>query len=150
MASPLPPSSTPRQLPIQRLRAAIQDPQISAFAVTLVELAQRALADQQRLDETLYERFKGGDGALADDTSPDLLVRGLMAATFGGLRALVAFCQQARPSADAGSGDGEDFSFGDLEGAAAARPADDELDLGAGDIGDLLDGIDEHKQQSEA
>ncbi len=150
MSSPLSATGVPLPLPPAdvRLVTAIREPQVSAAAVGLVRHALLALSDMQRLDESLYERYQGGEGAVKDDTSPDLVVRGLSSAIFRGLRAFIEHCRQLRPQAGAPAGDGgADFDFGDLE-AAAAKPADD-FNLDAGDIGDVLSGLDEHKNASE-
>lgn len=118
--------------------------------IGLVERAQAALTGLEKLDESLYERFKEGGRSVDDESAADLMVRALMASTFRGLRSFTAYCQGLRPlEGEAEGGQSDDFSFGDLEGAAAAED-DAELDLGAGDIGALLEGIDEHPQQSEA
>src|SRR4051794_8177886 len=93
MPSPIPPSPS-----VVRLRAAIHDARIAASAVALVQVALKALTDLQRLDESLYERFKTGAGKVANDSSAGLVVRGLIGTTFGGLRSLIAFCKLLRPA----------------------------------------------------
>jgi len=146
--SPSIPSGLARahQTPLQRLLSAIRDPQISAAVGGLVQRAQGALTGLDALDESLYERFKDGGRSVDDDTAPGLLVGALMNSTFHELKAFSAYCKSLRPVQAVTSGD-DDFSFGDLEGAASAGS---DLELGAGDIGALLDGIDEHPQQTEA
>jgi len=71
-----------------------------------------------------------------------------MKSTFRGLRSFTTYCQGLRPVQAEEGGAGDDFGFGDLENAAGAREPD--LDLGVGDIGALLEGIDEQPAQSEA
>lgn len=111
-----------------------------------MRLAQAALADLEGLDESLYHRFKDSEGELGEDTGAVITVRALLNGTFKGLRALLAFCQQQRPQEEESIE--IDADFGDLEGASA-KPADDDLSLGLGDIGELLDGIDEHEREPE-
>ena len=145
-----PPSPASQQVTADSVRlllSSIRAPKIAEAAAELVRLSQEALADLEGLDESLYLRFKDSDGELGEDTGAVLTVRALMSGTFKGLRALLAFCQRLRPEAQAATADDADFTFGDLE--AAATPESDELSLGAGDIGDLLAGIDEHKPKSE-
>ena len=146
----IPPGLAPaHRSPLQRLIAAIRDPQIAAAVRGLVERAQAALTGLEALDESLYERFKDGGRSVDDDTAPGLLVNALMASTFRELRAFTSYCQGLRPvPQETEGGAGDDFGFGDLEGLAAAKPAGAELDLG--DIGALLEGIDEHPAQNEA
>lgn len=151
MSPSIPPGLAPApRTPLQRLASAIRDRQIATAVVRLVELAQAGLRDLEVLDESLYERFKAGGRSVAEETGADLRVRAVMASTFRGLKAFTAYCQGLRPlePQEGEGGAGDDFSFGDLEGAAAAKAAEPELDLG--DIGALLEGIDEHPQQTEA
>lgn len=136
---------------VRHLLSSIRDPKIQATAAEAVRLAQAALADLEGLDESLYHRFKDSEGELGEDTGAVITVRALLNGTFSGLRALLAFCRQLRPQQqqqeDAGFGDAE---WGDLEAAAAAeKPAEDDLSLGLGDIGALLDGVGEHKREPE-
>lgn len=129
---------------VRLLLSHIRDPRIAATAGEAVRLAQAALVDLEGLDESLYHRFKDSEGELGEDTGAVLTVRALLNGTFKGLRALLAFCQRMRPQAEESNVEAD---FGDLE--AAATPESDDLSLGLGDIGDLLEGIDEHKQEPE-
>ena len=142
-----PPSPASQQVSADSVRlllSGIHDPKIAAAAGEAVRLAQAALADLEDLDESLYHRFKDSEGELGEDTGAVLTVRALLNGTFRGMRALLAFCQQLRPHLDDGAS-AELPDFGDLE---AAPPAVD-LSLGASDIGDLLEGIDEHQPEPE-
>lgn len=148
-----PPSPASQQVSadsVRHLLSSIRDPKIQATAAEAVRLAQAALADLEGLDESLYHRFKDSEGELGEDTGAVITVRALLNGTFNGLRALLAFCRQLRPQQqqqeDAGFADAE---WGDLEAAGAEKPAEDDLSLGLGDIGALLDGVGEHKREPE-
>ena len=147
-----PPSPAAQQVTANSVRwllSSIRAPKIAEAAAELVRLSQEALADLEGLDESLYHRFKDSDGELGEDTGAVITVRALLNGTFKGLRELLAYCRKLRPEVETpAAGSDADFSFGDLE--AAASPANDDLSLGVGDIGELLAGIDEHKPQSEA
>lgn len=133
-----------------RLTAAIRDPQIAATVSELVQHALLALLDMQRLDESLFERYQVGHGAVKDDAAAALVVQTLSVTIFRGLRAFVAVCRRCRPATSESSSSSGEFDFGDLEAAAAAaaKPADFSLD--AGDIGDVLSSLDEHLHASES
>lgn len=147
-----PPSPASQQVSADSLRwllSSIRTPKIAEAVAELVRLAQAALADLEGLDESLYHRFKDSEGELGEDTGAVITVRALLNGTFKGLRELLPFCRRLQPEAEGPSPAGDDgFTFGDLE--APGPSANEDLSLGAGDIGALLDGIDEHKPQSEA
>jgi hypothetical protein len=145
-----PPSPASQQVSADSVRlllSSIRDPKIAATAGEAVRLAQAALVDLEGLDESLYHRFKDSEGELGEDTGAVITVRALLNGTFKGLRALLAFCRQLRPQVDVTAVEGE-ADFGDLE-AMASKPEEDDLALGLGDIGALLDGIDEHEREPE-
>ncbi len=149
-----PPSPASQQVSadsVRHLLSSIRDPRIQATAAEAVRLAQAALADLEGLDESLYHRFKDSEGELGEDTGAVITVRALLNGTFSGLRALLAFCRRLRPQQQAPQEDvgfGDD-AWGDLEAAGEEEPAGDDLDLGLGDIGALLDGVGEHKREPE-
>lgn len=143
-----------------RLRTAIATPGILAQVEAVVDLALEALAGVRRLDEGLYERFVLSRVAPLDPAASIAGLRALWARTFGGVAPLLARCRElgagARPAT---AGDAFELDLGELDGAAprpAAEPGADAggpgagLDLGAGDIGDLLDGIDEQAPRGDA
>ncbi|MBA3787893.1 MAG: hypothetical protein H0X21_04270, partial [Actinobacteria bacterium] len=128
-----------------RLSGAIATPRIQSQAGELVQRAQAALEDLKRLDESLYERFVASRTAPTDPVANEHSLRQLWDETFGGLLELLVYCralegtgQRPAPAAETPLS----FELGDLEGGPPAEDA--ELDLGSSDIGDLLDGIDEH------
>jgi hypothetical protein len=128
-----------------RLQGAIGSPKIQSQAGELVGLALRALESLRQLDESLYERFVASRKGSAMD------LRQLWGDTFGGLRQLLAFCRslETERKTEAPAGDvSATFDFGDLEGGTP--PPRDQLDLGAGDIGDLLEGLGEEVQKGDA
>ncbi len=96
-----------------------------------------------------------GGGRVADDAAPEALLRRLSTVTFRGLRGLLALCARIRPKdtlveEPAASAD-DDFDFGEMdESPSASMAAADSLDLNDSDIGDLLEGIDEHEQRGES
>ena len=144
-----------------RLQSAISTPKIQSHAGELVRLALKALDDLKQLDEGLYERFVATRKAPNDPAAAATGLRKLWALTFRGLLELLAFCRslegdtkKKEPAAE------EPIDFGDLEepkleeggatGLGAETFGEGELDLGSSDIGDLLSGIDEHQNESDA
>lgn len=130
-----------------RLKGAIGNPRIQNQAQELVALALRALEDLKQLDESLYERFVASRTANTSAAAADDL-RELWDHTFGGVLELLAFCQSLEgqkraPAPDLDGGD-DALDFGELEGGDHATVT--ELDLGAADFGELLDGIDQKVQ----
>ena len=128
-----------------RLKGAIGTPRIQNQAGELVHLALTALEDLKQLDESLYERFLESRSAPDDRAKSEAGLRKLWTDTFGGLEPLLAYCrslEQPTDGAPPAPADDDDLDFGDLE--SFAGPTTAELELGAGDIGSLLDGIDEH------
>lgn len=96
-----------------------------------------------------------GGGRVADDAAPDALLRRLSTVTFRGLRGLLALCARIRPKdtqvETAPESLGDDFDFGEMEESpSASMAAADSLELRDSDIGDLLEGIDEHEQRGES
>lgn len=152
-SNPAPPRHRTRLPPADpRLLQAIRDSNIRVAASGLVQHALEALGDLQRLDESLYERFMEGGGRVDDDAAPDVLLRRLSTITFRGLRGLLALCTRVRPK-DAkveapDSANEVDFDFGDSPSGQHA--AVETLALDDMDIGDLLEGIDEHEVRGEA
>jgi len=127
-----------------RLQQAIGTPRIQTHAGELVRLALAALDHLKALDESLYERFVASRSTPADKSANVQSLRALWAETFRGLLELLAACrriesEQARKPAPDQEPSGP-FDFGDLEGGAPL--AQDNLDLGANELGDLLEGID--------
>lgn len=139
----------------------IRDSSIRVAASGLVQHALEALLDLQRLDESLYERFMEGGGRVDDDAAPDALLRRLSTVTFRGLRGLLALCTRVKPK-DPTSERGppslgiDDFDFTDNapppldDTPSLSMQAEKSLELRDSDIGDLLEGIDEHEQAGEA
>jgi hypothetical protein len=128
-----------------RLQRAIGTPRVQQQAGELVRLALVALEDLKQIDENLYDRFLSTRNS---KLGPEAVAEGLLKLwddTFRGLEAMLAFArslsavqqdaQAAKDKADSAGGDG--FDFGDFTEA----PSDPSLDIGAGDIGDLLDGL---------
>lgn len=130
-----------------RLLGAIGTPRIQTQAGDLVRLALTALEDLKQLDESLYERFLESRDAPQSKTKTEAGLRKLWDETFGGLEPLLAFCRSLENKKDKkdkdAAPDDDAFDFGDLEGMDG--PSTAELELGASDIGSLLDGIDEHQ-----
>lgn len=132
----------------ERLSAAIASPAIRADAEELVRLALLALADLRKLDDTLYGRF------VASKTStlkPDELAAGLRTVwgdTFHALEHLLAHTRSLTKNARAPSAPvtgGDDFDFSDF-----APPEEESFDLEVGDIGSLVEGLDDQpKRESE-
>lgn len=145
-----------------RLLQAIRDSNIRVAASGLVQHSLEALGDLHRLDESLYERFMEGGGRVDDDAAPEVLLRRLSTVTFRGLRGLLALCTRVKPKdpqsqrAPESSDNEIDFDFGSADDSAfgdspsGAHAAAQTLNLDDMDIGDLLEGIDEHEQRGEA
>jgi len=132
-----------------RLARAIGTPSIQNQAGELVRLALRALEDLKRLDESLYERFVATRSA---EVAPEVATAGLRTLwddTFGTLLHLLAYGRSlTRDTATTDTLDDASFDFGELEGGGPA--GEPELDFGAADLGELLDVIDEHRQEDDA
>ncbi len=159
MTSTFSPPRTRTRLPPAdpRLLQAIRDSNIRVAASGLVQHALEALGDLHRLDESLYERFMEGGGRVDDDAAPEVLLRRLSTVTFRGLRGLLALCTRVKPKdpqseREPESSDNEvDFDFGSIDDSpSGAHAAAQTLNLDDMDIGDLLEGIDEHEQRGEA
>ncbi len=127
-----------------RLQRAIPTLRILTQAQELVNLALKALDDLRQLDESLYERFVASRD---EPTAPEVAAAGLQKlweTTFAGLEMLLAFCRalaaDTAPVAKTSAND--DFDFADF---GEAKPAEEEenLSLGATDLLDFLDQIDE-------
>lgn len=130
-----------------RLQQAISAPKIQSQADELVRLALAALDHLKALDESLYERFVASRSAKADPEATAGSLRALWTDTFRGLLELLESCRRieadpatktAKPAPD--EEPSGPFDFGDLEGGAPLEQ--DKLDLGANELGDLLEGID--------
>jgi hypothetical protein len=138
-----------------RLQKAIATPRIQAQAGELVQLALRALDDLKRLDESLYERFVASRDAPQDLSASAGSLRKLWSTTFAGLNALLEFIRslegdkKKEAPTEAADDEGGSFDFGDLEGGAPAQGSS-ELDLGALDVGDLLEGFEEQGVEGDA
>jgi len=133
-----------------RLKGAIGTPRIQHQAGELVRLALIALEDLKQLDESLYERFLASRAAPNDPAKTEAGLRKLWDETFGGLAPLLAYCRALEGKKDKkpeAVSDDDAFDFGDLEGNDGPTTA--ELELGASDIGSLLEGIDEHQAGDE-
>jgi hypothetical protein len=114
----------------------------------LVRLALNAHEDLKQLDESLYERFLETRATPHDRVKTEAGLRRLWTETFGGLEPLLAFCRSLEQHfettvLDDKSPADDELDFGDLEGMSG--PSSDQLELGASDIGSLLEGIDEHE-----
>jgi hypothetical protein len=131
---------------------------VRTHAVLLVQHAIDALGDLQRLDESLYERFREGSGGLAEDAAPGTLLRRLSLVTFRGLRGLLVVLARARPNTDpSGLDQAEadlDFGLGEAPSESTMPVVDPAFDLaralGDAEIDDALDLIDEHVEADEA
>ncbi|MBA3392810.1 MAG: hypothetical protein H0T89_09205 [Deltaproteobacteria bacterium] len=133
-----------------RLQAAIGNPRIQSQAGELVTLALRALDDLKQLDESLYERFVANRIAPLAPAASNAGLRKLWEGTFGGLMALLAFCRSIEGKRkDSEPSPEMSFEFGELESVPPVE-REPELDLGSSDIGDLLEGIDEHLGEDDA
>ncbi|MDX2093536.1 MAG: hypothetical protein SFX73_37170 [Kofleriaceae bacterium] len=138
----------------QRLAKAITTPKIQSHAGELVRLALAALDALKRLDESLYERFVASRNEPNSPATGEAGLRKLWEDTFGGLLALLAYCRALEselPKKPRATTLVEDpFELGDLEAMASApTQATDELDFAASDLGDLLEGIDEHHNEGD-
>jgi hypothetical protein len=131
-----------------RLKGAIGTPRIQSQAGELVHLALTALEDLKQLDESLYERFLASRTSPNDQAKTQAGLRKLWDETFGGLAPLLAYCRAIENRKDRPADvlpDDDAFDFGDLEGMDPDAPTSPDLDLGASDIGSLLEGIDEEQ-----
>jgi hypothetical protein len=131
----------------ERLVAAIQSPAIRTDATELVRLALFALADLRKLDDTLYGRFVASRQSTLAPAEVAAGLRTVWGDTFHALEHLLAHCRsltknQRAPSQPAAGAD--DIDFGDF--TAAEEPS---FDLGLGDIGSLVEGLD-HQPQRES
>jgi hypothetical protein len=130
-----------------RLLRAIRTPSLQGQATELVRLAQQALADMRRLDDSLYDHFVATRSAPATAAATAASLGRLWNETFLGLLLLLAYCRRlvaTKPSPAtvppaAGDAGFDDLDFGEESGTPA--PKRDDFDLGAADIGNLLDGI---------
>lgn len=132
-----------------RLKGAIGTPRIQHQAGDLVRLALTALEDLKQLDESLYERFLLSRASPTDKAKTEAGLRKLWDETFGGLLPLLALCRALEGKTDPApvAQNDDAFDFGDLEGMDGPTTA--ELELGASDIGSLLDGIGDHESGDE-
>jgi hypothetical protein len=132
-----------------RLARAISTPSIQNQADELIRLALRALEHLKRLDESLYERFVA---MRTTELAPEVAAEGLRTLwddTFGALLHLLSYCRSlTRDTRSTETLDDASFDFGELDGGDAASEPD--LDFGAADLGELLDVIDEHRQEDDA
>lgn len=127
-----------------RLSRAIGTPRIQQHAGELVRLALRALDDLRQLDESLYERFVETRKAPENPEVTNQRMHKLWDDTFRGLRELLAYAKTVLSEQTGTTTEAEptEIDFGDFEAPAApARNSEDGLDLGVGDIGDLLEGL---------
>src|SRR5678816_1588772 len=109
------------------------------------------IRDRKQIDESLYERFLATRNSKLGPDSVAEGLRKLWDDTFRGLEAMLSYArsmsaaqqeeQKAKDKADASGGDG--FDFGDFTEA----PSSPNLDIGAGDIGDLLEGFGDAAQE---
>ncbi len=145
-----------------RLQSAIATPKVQTPAGELVRLALRALDDLKQLDEGLYERFVATRKGPNDPAAAEAGLRKLWAQTFRGLLELLTFCRTLESDVKKAPVSDEEpvsFDFGDLEaggleeggatGLGKEAFGEGELDLGQSDIGDLLSGIDEHRDEGD-
>ncbi len=133
-----------------RLKRAIPTPRILSQAQELVRLALKALDDLRALDDSLYERFVASRD---EPSAPAVAAKGLQhlwETTFSGLTALLWFCKslgadaKSEPEAPA-----EEFDFADFGESKAAPKEEDNLSLGATDLLDFLDQIDEQSSNAD-
>jgi hypothetical protein len=132
-----------------RLRSAIATPRIQSQAGELVRLSLSALDHLTQLDESLYERFVASRGVAVEPVANAASLRRLWDHTFTGVLELLAFCRTVVGDAPQEAAGDAAFDFDVLEEGTASG-GDTELDLGSSDIGDLLQGIDEHVQEGDA
>ncbi len=128
-----------------RLLRAITSPAIRTDASELVRLGLFALADLRKLDDTLYGRFVASRQGAQKPDEVSASLRTVWSDTFHALEHLLAHCRQLTknqraPSQPAAGAD--DFDFGDF--APAEEPS---FDLEAGDIGELVEGLDDQPQR---
>ena len=125
----------------ERLQNAIGTARIQHQAGDLVRLALVALDHLRQLDESLYERFVASRAAPTDPEANEAKLRALWDHTFEGLLELLAYCRALESSKPKSEAADAPVSFDwDLEGGGAPAPST-ELELGANEIGDLLEGI---------
>lgn len=137
-----------------RLSRAIGTPSIQQPAGELTRLALKALDDLRQLDESLYERFVASRSAPTDPTATAASLRTLWRQTFDGLTDLLDYCkrllEESKPiDTGARSEASVSFDFGDLEGSGPTVDSEPSLDFGSEDMGALLEGIDETKQEGD-
>ena len=136
-----------------RLQQAIATPKILNQASELIRLALRALDDLRQLDESLYERFVASRDAPNDPTTTTASLQKLWDLTFGGLRQLLWFCRSLdadKKGTQPAPQGGDDFDFGDFEPPSSPGVSQADLELGQGDIGDLLQNINEQVDEGDA
>jgi hypothetical protein len=123
-----------------RLENAIRSPRIRLQAGDLVRVALAALDGLRQLDESLYERFVTTRDSPQDPAASASSLRELWNDTFRGLLKLLALSRAfaQAPESTALPETIAEIDFGELANNAAPE---DGLELGAGDIGDLLDGL---------
>lgn len=127
-----------------RLRRAIATEKIAQHAEELARLALRALEDLKQLDESLYERFVESRRTPQNPAVAAERIRVLATDTFKGMLELLDYCRALLGEQPVHVEEVGELDFGDLEGTPP--PTDVELDLGEGDIGDLLDNLDHTKR----
>jgi len=125
----------------EKLSGAIASQAVRNDATELVRLALFALADLRKLDDTLYGRFLASRQTKQAPEQLAASLRVVWSDTFQSLEYLLAHCRQLTknnraPSQPAAGAD--DFDFGDF--APAEEPS---FDLEAGDIGELVAGLDD-------
>lgn len=136
----------------QRLQRAIGTPRIQQHVGELVRLALVALEDLKQIDESLYERFLATRSSKLGPEAVAAGLRRLWDDTFKGLEQMLSFArslssaQQAEQvKKDRADSQGDGFDFGDFTEA----PSSPNLDIGAGDIGDLLEGLGDTEKPDE-
>jgi hypothetical protein len=113
-------------------------------AQELVRLALAALDDLRTLDESLYERFVASRDAPSEPAEAARGLQQLWQTTFSGLTALLAFCKSlGAGTAPEPEAPADEFDFADFGEGKAAPKQEDDLALGATDLLDFLDQIDE-------
>jgi hypothetical protein len=136
-----------------RLQRAIGTPRIQQQAGELVRLALVALEDLKQIDESLYERFLATRSSKLGPAEQVEGLRKLWHDTFRGLEEMLAFArslssaqQEAQATKDRADNQGDGFDFGEFSEA----PSKPDFDIGAGDIGDLLEGLGDVTTEDEA
>lgn len=127
-----------------RLQRAISTPKILQQAGELIRLCFRALDDLKQLDESLYERFLQTRQAPENPVAYAAGLHRLWDDTFRGLFEVLAFCRTLTAGEDksnASSDDSAAFDFGDF--GESGPPAQPDLSIGAAEIGDLLENLDD-------